>query len=105
MLPTRGSGASVIIHAVTSTRGNLRDSTSPGTVASSPFRIRNGGDNSYFRQSVGNESVTIIGGVLVDHGRLRAGVAQSSHELLGGGAGLGGEYAGGVAQIVKPKPD
>lgn len=52
-------------------------------------------------QSLGHGSVPLSGGVLVAEGGLGAGVAEAVHELLGAGAGAGGEGASQVAEVVE----
>ena len=42
-------------------------------------------------EALGDAPVAVVGGVLVRHRRLGAGVAEPSHELLGRGAGASGQ--------------
>ncbi len=55
------------------------------------------------RQTVCDAAVSIWGGVLVDHGGLGTGMAQSRHELLCRGPGAGGQCPGRMPKIVKSK--
>src|SRR5450755_4870987 len=54
-------------------------------------------------ERLGDGLVTIAGGVLVDHRRVDAGVAEPGHQLLERGARRGREGASGVPQIVEMK--
>jgi hypothetical protein len=52
-------------------------------------------------EAVGDGAVSVLGGVLIDQCGTRTGVAEADHELLGGGADLGGHCCPGVAEVMK----
>jgi hypothetical protein len=48
-----------------------------------------------------NITISVIGGVLVDHCRLNGRLTEAAHGLLDRGADLGGQRAVGVSQVVE----